>query len=307
MRLVRLTLNGFKSFADATEFTFDESITGIVGPNGCGKSNVVDAVKWVLGERSSKSLRGKEMIDVIFAGSAGRKPAGMASVTLTFENPEVVGAPAAFSGGELSAPDGGDEDGTEDPAADDGPSVIDSRLRGRRSLPIDADTVEVERRLYRDGTSQYLINGRRARLRDIRELFLDTGVGADAYSIIEQGKVDAMLLASPQERRTVFEEAAGIARYKQRRVESERRLDRSQANLALTREQLESTERRLRIVRGQAAKARRFRELDGELRALRAAVAFDQYDDLRQRLDGLTSRLADLEGKREEAIEKVRQ
>ncbi len=307
MRLVRLTLNGFKSFADATEFTFDESITGIVGPNGCGKSNVVDAVKWVLGERSSKSLRGKEMIDVIFAGSAGRKPAGMASVTLTFENPEVVGAPVAAGDGELIAGAAvGDEDNPDDPAGDEGVSVIDARLRGRRSLPIDADVVEVERRLYRDGTSQYLINGRRARLRDIRELFLDTGVGADAYSIIEQGKVDAMLLASPQERRTVFEEAAGIARYKQRRVESERRLERSQANLSLTREQLESTERRLRIVRGQAAKARRFRELDDELRALRAAVAFDQYDDLRQRLDGLTSRLTDLEGKREEAIEKVR-
>ncbi|MBK7404980.1 MAG: chromosome segregation protein SMC [Phycisphaerales bacterium] len=318
MRLAKLTLNGFKSFADRTEFTFDGTITGIVGPNGCGKSNVVDAIKWVLGERSSKSLRGKEMIDVIFAGSAGRKPAGMASVTLTFENPvrdganevhgsdqepetprdEVEELPPAL-GGESGSVAASELD--EELDGDSGSSVIDTRLRGRRSLPIAADMVEVERRLYRDGTSAYLINGRKARLKDIRELFLDTGVGADAYSIIEQGKVDAMLLASPQERRTIFEEAAGIARYKQRRIESERKLERAVANLAVTREQLENTERRLRIVKGQAAKARRFRELDSELGAWRTALAFEQYDDLRQRLDGLTSRMRDLEDTRAEA------
>ena len=345
MRLAKLTLNGFKSFADRTEFTFDDSITGIVGPNGCGKSNVVDAIKWVLGERSSKSLRGKEMIDVIFAGSAGRKPAGMASVVLTFENPVragvprseeprdeeterrrdgVVVGPAGVEGLDQIGIQAGDQTGNEAGAQDgesaslaaatvaiaeldedldgaSGPSMIDARLRGRRSLPIEADVVEVERRLFRDGTSAYLINGRRARLKDIRELFLDTGVGADAYSIIEQGKVDAMLLASAQERRTIFEEAAGIARYKQRRIESERKLDRAVANLAITREQLENTERRLRIVKGQAAKARRFREFDSELGAWRAALAFEQYDDLRQRLDGLTSRMRDLEQTRAEA------
>ncbi|HZW10041.1 MAG TPA: AAA family ATPase [Phycisphaerales bacterium] len=336
MRLAKLTLNGFKSFADRTEFTFDDSMTGIVGPNGCGKSNVVDAIKWVLGERSSKSLRGKEMIDVIFAGSAGRKPAGMASVALTFDNP-VLGETArqreSEAGEEASRHQGieasnGAEDAdaapsehaalsthsalSTDPSAaeaeldedldeESGPSVIQAHVRGRRALPIDADVVEVERRLYRDGTSQYLINSRRARLKDIRELFMDTGVGADAYSIIEQGKVDAMLLASPQERRTIFEEAAGIARYKQRRIESERKLERADANLAVTREQLENTERRLRIVKGQAVKARRYKELDAELAAWRTALAFEQYDDLRQRLDGLTSRMRDLEATRAEA------
>ncbi|MCA9297602.1 MAG: AAA family ATPase, partial [Phycisphaerales bacterium] len=197
MRLSKLTLNGFKSFADRTEFTFEDSMTGIVGPNGCGKSNVVDAIKWVLGERSSKSLRGKEMIDVIFAGSSARKPSGLASVALTFDNPlmeHVIEGPERV--------ETGDDDESE------ATSLISHGAR-RRGLPIDADEVEVERRLYRDGTSQYLINGRRARLKDIRNLFLDTGIGADAYSIIEQGKVDAMLLASPQERRTIFEEAAG--------------------------------------------------------------------------------------------------
>ncbi len=186
---------------------------------------------------------------------------------------------------------------------------------GRRALPIDTDTVEIERRLYRDGESEYLINGKTARLKDIREMFLDTGVGADAYSIIEQGKVDAMLLASPQERRVIFEEAAGIAKYKQRRIESQRKLERTQANLVSTREQLDSTERRLRLVRGQAAKARRFKELDESLKAWRTALAFDQYDDLIERLNGLTSRqgalstdrdnagrqLAELEAKKQEA------
>jgi chromosome segregation protein len=311
MRLAKLTLCGFKSFADRTEFTFDDAVTGIVGPNGCGKSNVVDAIRWVLGERSTKSLRGTEMIDVIFAGSAGRKPAGLASATLTFDNPPMEDVPAppprvtadperapGADAAEVSHSDG------EPPAefADEESEVeFDRAGTRRRALPIDADTVEVERRLYRDGTSQYLINGKRARLRDVRELFLDTGVGADAYSIIEQGKVDAMLLANPQERRTIFEEAAGIAKYKQRRIEAQRKLERAQANLEVTREQLASTERRLRITRGQAAKARRFKELDGELRALRAALAFDQYDDVRQRLDGLTSSLAQLEGVRAEA------
>ncbi|HLO40961.1 MAG TPA: AAA family ATPase, partial [Phycisphaerales bacterium] len=264
MRLAKLTLNGFKSFADRTEFTFDQEVTGIVGPNGCGKSNVVDAIKWVLGERSSKSLRGTEMIDVIFAGSAGRKPSGMASVTLTFENPIIErpkvwsqdipqGAPAAqpsSQSGEQSAEpsaEAAEGEHVQSPqsvvdviaaeASDVQPgeeSLVEAHVRGKRTLPIDADVVEVERRLYRDGNSKYLINGRNARLRDIRELFLDTGIGADAYSIIEQGKVDAMLLASPQERRVIFEEAAGVAKYKQRRIEAQRKLEKTEINLTET-------------------------------------------------------------------------
>jgi chromosome segregation protein len=312
MRLSKLTLAGFKSFADRTEFTFDEAVTGVVGPNGCGKSNIVDSIKWVLGERSSKSLRGKEMIDVIFAGSAGRKPSGLASVTLTFENPlldaeaDVVELQIGEEIGEEGRESGGSSSESEQDAArpamgSDVRTGDSSRRRKRRGLPIEADIVEVERRLYRDGTSKYLINGKTARLKDIRDLFLDTGIGADAYSIIEQGKVDAMLLASPQERRTIFEEAAGIAKYKQRRIEAQRKLEKAQSNLALTREQLANTERRLRIVKSQAVKARRFKELDVELRAWRLALAFDQYDDIRQRLEGLTSRLAELQAQRDQA------
>ncbi|RMH25527.1 MAG: chromosome segregation protein SMC [Planctomycetota bacterium] len=345
LRLASLTLAGFKSFADKATFTFDDPITGIVGPNGCGKSNVVDAIKWVLGERSSKSLRGKEMIDVIFAGSAARKPAGMASVTLTFENPIVeslvvetlteeadreTGAddPEVTPAGESPehAPETIEEaseaeqapehdshlsDAEAEHAVEEGESeaaaIIAMRGRIKRPLPIDADTVAVERRLYRDGKSQYLINGKLARLKDIRDLFLDTGIGADAYSIIEQGKVDRMLLASPMERRSIFEEAAGIAKYRQRRIEAERKLEKTEQNLAVTREQLDSTERRLRMVKGQAAKARRFRELDDEYKALRLALAFDQYHDIRSRLDGLTSRLANLEGSKKAVEESLRQ
>jgi chromosome segregation protein len=319
MRLAKLTLNGFKSFADRTEFRFDDPVTGIVGPNGCGKSNVVDAVKWVLGERSSKSLRGKEMIDVIFAGSAGRKPMGMASVTLTFDNP--LHGESGIGIRESGATHVAVLDVEADPAtatADPQSPTPDSRIpipdapdteitisRNviNRPLPIDTDTVEVERRLFRDGTSQYLINNKRCRLKDIVDLFMDTGIGADAYSIIEQGKVDAMLLASPQERRTIFEEAAGVAKYKARRIEAERKLERTESNLTLTREQLAQTERRLKIVKSQAAKARTFKTLDGEYNALRCVVTLDQYDDLIQRLSGLTSQLTGLDDKRREATE----
>ncbi|MGD1916999.1 MAG: chromosome segregation protein SMC [Phycisphaerales bacterium] len=318
MRLAKLTLNGFKSFADRTEFHFDDPVTGIVGPNGCGKSNVVDALKWVLGERSSKSLRGKEMLDVIFAGSAARKPAGMASVTLTFENPLLESSPIETEADQHPVVDELDEDADVVAAiedAEDAGSVLADRRTVGRGLPIDTDVVEVERRLYRDGGSQYLINNKRCRLKDIRDLFLDTGVGADAYSIIEQGRVDAMLLANPQERRTIFEEAAGIARYRQRRVESVRKLDRAERNLAVTREQLANTERRLKIVRGQAAKARRFVELDADLKAWRAARALAQHDALktaverihadmeasREQREAAEAELAELDAKRQEA------
>ena len=266
MRLAKVSIAGFKSFADPIEIRFDKPKVGIVGPNGCGKSNIVDAIKWVLGERSAKSLRGQAMTDVIFSGSAGRKPLGAASVTLTFENP-VVNAT------------------TRDPAQ-------------RRALSVDTETVDVGRRLFRDGRSDYLLNGQTCRLRDIKELFMDTGIGANAYSIIEQGKVNAMLTSNPVERRAILEEAAGISKFKTRKVEATRKLERTEVNLVRVREQLASTERRLRIVRGQAVKARRFRELDDEYTTLRRELILDQYHDLRVRLAGLTSRLTDLDSQR---------
>jgi len=334
MRLARLTLSGFKSFADRTEFGFDEPIIGVVGPNGCGKSNVVDAVKWVLGERSAKSLRGSAMQDVIFAGSVARKPMGMAEVTLTFENPRLAAPrpeslldtdPAEILP-DASKDDSVDEASEADPdrasspspsaaAGLDGETEDELRLatsenalvdRGRvrdRRLPVDTDEVGVTRRLYADGRSEYLINGRKCRLRDIKELFLDTGVGTNAYSIIEQGKVDAMLLANPMERRSILEEAAGVAKFRQRKVEAARKLDAAERNLVQVREQLANTERRLRIVRGQAEKARRFRELDARRRDLRIAIVLDQSHEFEERLIGLTRRLSAVEGERRELAE----
>lgn len=274
MRLAKVTLSGFKSFADTTEFRFDSPITGIVGPNGCGKSNVVDAIKWVLGERSAKSLRGDAMLDVIFAGSAARKPMGAATVTLTFDNPVI---------------------------RPDAPTAAEQRF-----LAVDTEQVDVGRRLYRDGRSEYLINQKKCRLRDIKELFMDTGIGTHAYSIIEQGRVDAMLMANPVERRAILEEAAGVAKFRARKVEAQRKLERTEVNLVRVREQLANTERRLRIVKGQAAKARRFQELDERYRELRTALALDIYHELQEQLHGLTSRLTALDRERAGLMETLR-
>src|ERR671922_2710132 len=166
--LKRLQLVGFKSFADRTDFDFPAGITAIVGPNGSGKSNIVDSVRWVLGEQSARSLRGAEMSDVIFNGSSSRRSLGLAEVTLTFDN-------------------------------------------ARRSLASDAEEVQITRRVYRSGEGEYLINQQICRLRDIKDLFLGSGAGTDAYCIIEQGRVDVLLQASTKERRSIFEEAAGIS------------------------------------------------------------------------------------------------
>ena len=256
MRLKKLILHGFKSFADRTEFVFDSPITGIVGPNGCGKSNVVDGFKWVLGEQSAKSLRGDAMLDVIFNGSGARKPAGMAEVTLVFDNP--------------------------------------LRGDGTRVLHLDVDEVSVGRRLYRDGTSEYQINNQHARLKDIRELFLDTGVGVDAYSVIEQGRVAALLEANPEERRLIFEEAAGISKFKQRKKESQRKLEKVDQNLLRVNDIVEEVEKRLRSVKVQAGRARTYQEHSQRLSELRLTYALHDYHTQH-------THLADLEGRLEDA------
>ncbi|HUU93070.1 MAG TPA: chromosome segregation protein SMC [Phycisphaerae bacterium] len=236
MELKRLEVFGFKSFADRTRFEFDSGITVIVGPNGCGKSNVVDAVKWVLGEQSPKSLRGREMADIIFAGSESRRSLGFAEATLTFDN----------------------SSGT---------------------LPIDVAEVEVSRRLYRSGESEYLLNRKPCRLRDVRELFMDTGIGLDAYSLIEQGKVDVLLQSNPHERRLIFEEAAGISKYKAKRKEAERKLARTEQNLLRLGDILDEVERRLRSVKYQAGKARNYKQYTARLKELRVSYALNQYHE----------------------------
>jgi chromosome segregation protein len=270
MRLSKLTLCGFKSFADRTDIHFDMPVAAIVGPNGCGKSNVVDAIKWVLGELSAKSLRGSGMMDMIFNGAATRKPSGMASVTLTFDNPM-------------------------DDAA------------GRRLLGVDFDKVAVTRQLYRDGSSEYLINGKRCRLRDIRELFLDTGIGVDAYSIIEQGKVAALVEAKADERREIFEEAAGISRFKARKKEAIRRLERTDQNLTVSRTRLEDLERRLRSVKMQAARARSYQEHATRLRELQLTYALADHHRLIGQLGAVNERLEQAEADRAAAARHLAQ
>ncbi|HOW71600.1 MAG TPA: chromosome segregation protein SMC [Phycisphaerae bacterium] len=248
MFLKRLTCQGFKSFADKIDFDFLPGITGIVGPNGCGKSNVVDAIKWALGDQSAKSLRGEQMQDVIFFGSGTRKSASMAQVDLVF--------------------------GNED-----------------RKLPVDSDEVKITRRLYRTGESEYLINNEPARLKDIKELFLDTGIGVTAYSIIEQGKVSYLIQANPAQRRVVFEEAAGISRYKARKKEAERKLERAEQNLLRLEDIVDEVEKQLRSVKYQAGKARNYQVYDQQLREKRAMYALADYHRLNEQAAGLKSQV----------------
>ena len=238
MFLKKLEIIGFKSFADRIEFAFEPGLTGLVGPNGCGKSNIVDAIRWGLGEQSPKSLRGKEMTDVIFNGSESRPPSGFAEVSLTFDN----------EGGQL---------------------------------PTEYTEVVITRRLYRSGDSEYLINNNPARLRDIRELFMDTGMGMQAYSVIEQGRIDLLLQANALERRVVFEEAAGISKYKARREEAERKLEHVEANLVRLRDIIEEVQKQVRSLQRQAGKARRYKEYAEQLKDMRISLAARHYTDTR--------------------------
>jgi chromosome segregation protein len=245
MHLRRISIQGFKSFADRVDFDFSPGVTCIVGPNGCGKSNVIDAYKWVLGEQSAKLLRGRQMTDMIFNGSSSRRSSGMARVDLAFDN-------------------------------------------SKGTLPVELDEVVVTRKLYRSGESEYLINDEQSRLKDIRELFLDTGVGADAYSVIEQGRVDALLTSSPTDRRAIFEEAAGIAKYKARKREADRKLDRTQQNLLRVTDIIEEVQKRLRSVKLQAGKARNFQTYEARLKELRAGFSLAEFHRLTQSLESLT-------------------
>ena len=250
--LKALELSGFKSFADKTRFEFPAGVTVVVGPNGSGKSNIVDGIKWVLGEQSAKSLRGKDMSDVIFKGSGGsngRKPANMATATIVLDNVD-------------------------------------------RRFAFDADEVLVSRRVYRSGESEYLINNEAARLKDIRELFRGTGVGTDAYSLIEQGKVERMLSANAKDRRTIFEEAAGISRFKAKKKDAERRLLRVEGNLIRLADIVEEVGSRYRSVKAQASKASRYKEYSDRLQSLRTHVGAKDWRDFSEKLTSVETSLA---------------
>ena len=231
MRLKRLELQGFKSFLDRTVLTFQPGITGVVGPNGCGKSNIVDAIQWVMGEQSAKHLRGDSMTDVIFNGSDSKAATSMAEVSLILDRQGVALAPqfAAFD---------------------------------------KSDEIEITRRVYRDGTSEYCINKTQCRLKDIHELFMDTGVGKRAYSIIEQGQIDRMISVKPEERRGLFEEVAGITKYKAKRKEAEKKLEGTRQNLTRLQDIINELEKQIRSLKVQATRARKYKELKGELEAV---------------------------------------
>lgn len=225
MRIKRLEIIGFKSFCDRAVVRFEDPITGVVGPNGCGKSNVVDAIRWCMGEQSAKHLRGKAMQDVIFSGSDKRGPLGFCEVSLTFEN--------------------------------DGRVPVEY---------LQFTEVTVTRRLFRDGTSEYYINKTPCRLRDITELFMGTGIGTRAYSIIEQGRVSQIISAKPEERRFLIEEAAGITKYKLRKKAAEQKLEQTRQNLLRLSDVVAEQERQLASLKRQADKAERYKRYRAELR-----------------------------------------
>src|ERR671923_962506 len=256
MKIRRVEISGFKSFADRVVFSFDDGITGVVGPNGCGKSNVVDAIRWAMGEQSAKHLRGRSMEDVIFSGSESRPPTGMAEVSITFQNDGRL-VPPQYAG-----------------FAD----------------------ITVSRRLFRDGTSEYEINKAPCRLLDITELFLGTGVGTRAYSIIEQGRIGLIISAKPEDRRSIIEEAAGVTKYKARRKQAERKLEATEQNLLRLSDVVGEVGKRLQSLERSAKKAEKFRELRAELRELELLASCRQYLAFRDTESGQARELAEAGG-----------
>jgi chromosome segregation protein len=254
MKIKRLEISGFKSFADKVVLDFQQGVTGVVGPNGCGKSNIVDAIRWCMGEQSAKHLRGKSMEDVIFAGSDNRKPLGVAEVSLIFST-EDGRAPAKY---------------------------------------LDYSEIQMTRRLYRDGESDYLINKTPCRLLDITELFMDTGVGTRAYSIIEQGKIGQILHSRPEERRFLIEEAAGVTKFKSRKQLALKKIEGTRQNLTRLADVLGEIRRQLASLQRQAKKAEKFREYRDELREIDLLFTVREYREIQTQRGQAERALAEL-------------
>ncbi|MDE6093091.1 MAG: AAA family ATPase, partial [Ruminococcus sp.] len=244
MYLKSLEIQGFKSFPDKISLTFDKGLTAVVGPNGSGKSNIGDSVRWVLGEQSTKTLRGNKMEDVIFSGTVARKAMGFAAVTLNIDN----------------------SDGT---IADAG------------------EEIAVTRKLYRSGDSEYMINGRNVRLKDINELFMDTGLGRDGYSIIGQGRIAEIVGAKSNERRDIFEEAAGISKFRYKKLEAERKLTSAQENILRLMDILAELESRIEPLKIQSQKAEKFVKLAEERKQLEISVWVSRLDEMKKNLEQL--------------------
>ena len=266
MRLKRLNISGFKSFVDPTVITVPADFTGIVGPNGCGKSNVIDAVRWVMGEISARNLRGENMSDVIFNGSAARKPVGKASVELIFDNSEGT-APGNYAG---------------------------------------FSEIAVRRTLSRDGTSQYIINRSRCRRRDITDLFRGTGLGHRSYSIIEQGMVSRIVEARPEDLRAFVEEAAGISRYKDRRRETETRIRHTRENLDRVEDIRGELAAQLRRLQRQSQAARRYQRLKDEERLITGQLLGVRYREMKERSAGQAGRTSEAQNRVESELAQQR-
>ena len=343
-KLKRLEITGFKSFADYTEILFTgEGITAIVGPNGCGKSNVADAIAWVLGEQRVKHLRGGAMQDVIFQGSRNRQPSGMAEVVMHMVRDEVVehepdiedidstleqiddqvididavipletaksqeetpeaiaieGMATESAPLEVVATDGGIEESENaaSPTGETGAAQKTQHKRHwrRRNLALEfapGEAVSVTRRLYRSGESEYLLNDRPCRLRDIQDLFSGTGLAGGHYAIIEQGRIGQILSAKPMDRRTIIEEAAGITKFRVRQRAAEARLDSARSNLSRISDIISEIDRQVNSLRRQAAKARRYRVFREELRELLRHVFVAEDRKLTKLLDETEAKL----------------
>ena len=302
MRLQRLEIAGFKSFPDRSELTFDQGVTAIVGPNGCGKSNVVDALTWVLGEQSAKSLRGDRMEDVIFVGSDARKPTATAEVRL-----RLAGVASRVPSGDPRMTVSG---GNGTPRS----LVIDTNVGGELApvpVAIEDDTplivrdVELMRRLYRSGESEYLIDGETCRLRDVQDLLMDAGLGVKAYAVIEQGKIGQILSARPTDRRQLIEEAAGVTKYKSRRRAAELKLEAAQQNLTRVDDIVFEVEKQRGALKRQAAKARRYKRLREQLRRWEKVQFARKHAVLGQAIESARARLADARARETAASARV--
>src|SRR5437868_14443832 len=347
LKLKKLQILGFKSFCDRTELKFHgDGIAAIVGPNGCGKSNVSDAISWVLGEQSARTLRGARMEDVIFAGTRDRKPTGMAEVSLTLIDPEVYegdssGTPEIEIQDELSGEDWDEarvrtfaaedaaraeeearpgqvigaegnivaeapaelsEDGQTEMATSDveapeaaaaenpesgspteqsaTPEVVLKIRRRKFKAQFRAGEIVVTRRLFRSGESEYLLNGKLCRLRDIQDIFMGTGLGPESYAIIEQGRIGQILSSKPHDRRAIIEEAAGITRFKTKKRLAELRLEQSRQNLSRINEIFDEVSRQMNSLKRQASKAERYGRLRDEMRKKRRIVLASKFAQL---------------------------
>ena len=264
MHFKKLELYGFKSFAEKTKITFEPGVTAIVGPNGCGKSNIADSIKWVLGEQRPTALRGNSMEDVIFNGTNDREPINIAEVYLTLSNEN-------------------------------------------RTLPIEYDEITIGRRIYRSGESEYLLNKQKVRLKDIQDLFHGTGIGTASYSLIEQGKIDLILSSKSEDRRYIFEEAAGITKYKSKKQEALRKLEHTESNLLRINDIVNEVSRQIKSIERQAKKAEKYKQGFDRLKELEVKNSYNQYLKLKNEDTDTSSQSQNLKEKENRILSEIKE